>query len=74
MKHQYLAHEVKRLWQLRSTVKRIRVVVRALGTMPKKLEHYLDNGRIEVSVGLLQKVALLGTARILRQVLERTLA
>ena len=46
----------------------IPVVVGALGTIPKKLEVYLEKGGIEVSVGLLQKVALLGTARMPRQV------
>ena len=66
-KYQCLAREVKRLWQLKS-VNVIPVVVGALGTIPKKLEVSLEKGGIEVSVGLLQKVALLGTAGILRRV------
>ena len=56
MKYQYLACEVKRLWQLRSTVRVIPVVLWALGTIPKKLEVYVEKGGIEVSVGQLQKV------------------
>ena len=67
-KYQCLAREVKRLWQLRTAVKVIPVVVGALGTIPKKLELYVEEGGIEVSVGVPQKVALLGTARMLRDV------
>ena len=66
-KYQCLAREVKRLWQLKN-VNVILIVVGTLCTIPKKLEVYVEKGEIEVSVGLLQKVALLGTARILRRV------
>ena len=52
-KYQYFAHEVKRLWQLKS-VRVIPVVVGALGTIPRKLELYVEKGGIEVSVGVLQ--------------------
>ena len=45
----------------------IPVEVGAMDSIPKKLELYLEKGRIEVSVALLQTVALLGTARILRR-------
>ena len=41
---------------------------RELGRIPKKLEPHVEKGGIEVSMGLLQTVALLGTARILRRV------
>ena len=51
--------EVIRLWQLKTSVKVILVVVEALGTILKKLEFYVEKGGIEVSLGLLQKVALL---------------
>ena len=51
-KYEYLACEVKRLWQLKS-VELIPVVVGALSTIPKKLELYVEKGEIEVSVGLL---------------------
>ena len=68
MKCEYLTREVKRLWQLRTPVQVIAVIVGALATFPKKLELYVEKGGIEVSVGLLQKVALLGTAGILRRV------
>ena len=48
-------------------MKVIRAVVGALGTI-HKLELYLEKEGIEVSVGVPQKVALLGTARMLRDV------
>ena len=48
------------------------VVVEALGTIPQELGTLSGEGRysyrgLVVSVGVLQKVALLGTARILRE-------
>ena len=42
----------------------------ALGTIPKALEKHLKEIRTSVRVELLQKAALLGTARILRKTLE----
>ena len=56
IKHRYLAPEVKRLWQLRSPVKVILVLIGTLDTILKKLELYLEKDGIEVSEGLLQKV------------------
>ena len=46
----------------------ILVVVGALGTIPQKLELYVEKGGVEVSVGAPQKVVLLGTVGILQQV------
>ena len=74
MKYRYLAHEVERLWQLRTAVKVIPDVVGALSTISKKLELYAEKGGIEVSVGVLLKVTLLGTARMLRQVFGEDLS
>ena len=70
-KYQCLAREVKRLWQLKS-VNVIPVVVGALGTI-RKLEVYVEKGGIEVSGGLLQKVALLGQLEYCSECLERML-
>ena len=47
------------------------VLVGALGTIPKKLVLYVEKGGIEVSVGPLQKVALLGRLGYLGRCLER---
>jgi len=46
------------------------IVVGAVGTVPKGLEKNLKKAVTTVSVELLKKVALLGTARILRKVLD----
>ena len=46
------------------------VVVGALGAVSKRLDTWLDKLGITINTGLLQKKALLGTARILRKVLE----
>ena len=51
-------------------VKVVPVVVGALGTIPKALEKHLKEIGTSVRVELLQKAALLGTARILRKTLE----
>ena len=47
------------------------VVVGALGVVRKRLDTWLDKLGITIRTGLLQKKALLETARILRKVLER---
>ena len=67
-KYQDLARELRKLWKVK--VKVVPVVVGALGTIPKALEKYLESIGSTVKVELLQKAALLGTARILRKTLE----
>ena len=68
-KYQDLKREIKRLWKLR-TVQVVPVVIGALGCVTKEFERWLENLNIEPEVGVMQKAALLGTARILRKVLE----
>ena len=46
------------------------VVVGALGAVSKRLDTWLDKLGITINTGFLKKKALLGTARILRKVLE----
>ena len=67
-KYQDLARELRKLWQVKVNV--VPVVVGALGTIPKALEKHLKEIGTSVRVELLQKAALLGTARILRKTLE----
>ena len=69
-KYQDLAREIRKLWK--TDVKVVPIVVGGLGTIPKKLQKHLSNLGIQISAGLLQKTALLGTARILRKVLDRS--
>ena len=68
-KYQDLKREIMKLWNLRR-VEVIPVVVGALGSVSKKIGQYLEQIGIDIRIGLLQKTALLGTARILRKVLE----
>ena len=67
-KYQDLARELRKLWQVK--VKVAPVVVGALGTIPKALEKHFKEIGTSVRVELLQKAALLGTARILRKTVE----
>ncbi len=67
-KYQDLARELRKIWQVK--VKVVPVVVGALGNIPKALGKHLEEIGTNVRVDLLQKAALLGTARILRKTLE----
>ena len=68
-KYQQLRHEIASLWGLKK-VDVIPVVIGALGDVSMKLEKWMKKMEIEVKVELLQKTALLGTARIIRKVLN----
>ena len=67
-KYRDLCRELARLWKVRFTV--VPVVVGALGTIPKRLSSYLSLLDINLSMETIQKAAILGTARIVRKVLE----
>ena len=68
-RYQELEREIKIMWNIRS-IKVIPVVVGALGSTSKKLKNCIEELGIVKSTALLQKTALLGTARILRKVLD----
>ena len=68
-KYQELKREQGRLWSLKK-VQVVPVVVGALGCISKGFKRWIEILGIEVNVGTVQKTALLGTARILRKVLE----
>ncbi len=69
-KYQDLAAELKSLWKLRK-LHVVPVVIGALGTVPKTLTRSLrDLEMTKAQQDLLQKAALLGTARILRRILS----
>jgi hypothetical protein len=67
-KYQDLARELRKLWNTEILV--VPVVVGALGTVPKKLNDYPKLIEIRNREETLQKSAILGTARILRNFLE----
>ena len=63
-----LNREFEKIWDM--TVKVIPVVVGALGTTPKKLKQQLSDIGIETRIVELQKIAILYSARIFRNILE----
>ena len=68
-KYQDLKREIGRLWGIRH-LEVVPVVVGALGVESKRLDAWLEKLGVTIRTGLLQKTALLGTARILRKVLD----
>ena len=68
-RYQELKREIKRMWNIR-IIKVTPVVVGALGSKSKKLKNCTEELGVVLSTALLQKTALLGTARILRKVLD----
>ena len=64
-----LRWEVKKIWNL-SQVVVVPVVIGALGVTSKRQKDWQKKLDVKSSIELLQKAALLGTARIVRQVLE----
>ena len=68
-KYQYLAREVRKMREVRTKV--IPIVVGALGTIPMRLKENLRTIGVDTSIELIQRSVLLGSARILRKVLEK---
>ena len=68
-KYQNLKKELKRLWSLKK-VEVVPVDVGALGCISKGFSGWMETLGIKLDVGMLQKSVLLGTARILRKVLD----
>ena len=67
--YQNLKIELKRLWSLKR-VEIVPVVVGALGCISKGFSRWMDILGIKLSIGMVQKSVMLGTARILRKVLD----
>ena len=67
-KYRDLSRELGRLWRVKCRV--VPVVVGALGTIATRLSAHLKTLDINLSIETIQKSAILGTARILRKVLE----
>ena len=69
-KYTDLAMEMKKVWKLREVLV-VPVVVGALGAISRKNNVFLEKLQLQKkSVSVLQKSAILGTARILRKVLN----
>ena len=69
-KYQDLKREIAKIWKMKE-VKVVPIVVGALGSVSRSLGKWIDKLGIKIKTEFLQKTALLGTARILRKVLER---
>ena len=67
-KHQNLVRELKRMWEVKTKV--VPTVMGDLGTVPLRLKGNLKDIGVDTSITLIQKSALLGSARILRKGLE----
>ena len=62
-KYQDLKREIARLWNMR-TVQMVPTVKGSLGSVTKNLDKWLGKLNVKISISLLQKTTLLGTARI----------
>ena len=67
-KYQDLGRELQKIWNVK--VKIIPLVLGSLGTIPKQFSNRLKEIGITIGTAQVQKAVLLGTARILRKVLE----
>jgi hypothetical protein len=69
LKYQDLKREIKKVWKLK-TVHIVPIIVGALGAVPPDLRAHLDAVDCRLPISTIQKTALLGTAHILRKVLD----
>ena len=63
-----MGRELQKIWNVK--VKTIPLVVGSLGAIPKQFGNRLKQIGITVGTAQIKKTVLLGTARILRKVLE----
>ena len=59
--------ESEEVWNVKVVI--IPVVIGALGTMLKKIHHYIKQIDIPIGIVSIQKIAMLGTVYIIRRVL-----
>ena len=67
--NQDLKREIGRLWGMRK-VQVVPVVIGALGSVTQGFDKWIEKLGIPCNIAVMQKTALLGTARILTKVLE----
>ena len=67
-KYQDLGSELQKIWNVKVNI--IPLVVGSLGAIPKQFGNRLKQTGITAGTAQVQKTVLLGTARILRKVLE----
>ena len=69
MNYNELKYEIARIWKMKK-VEVIPVVVGALGTVAMGLKGWIEKMGLQLTVEELQKPCLLGTARIIRKMLD----
>ena len=62
--------EIKRMCKM-EIVKVIPVIIGALGAVSKDFNKWMEKMELDLTVKMLQKACLLGTARILRKVFDK---
>ena len=65
-KYQLLKDEIAKVWRMRKVVV-VPVVIGALGAVSVNFKEYMKRIDVNVRLGVIQKTALLGTAKILRK-------
>ena len=68
-KYQMVREEIGHVWKM-NKVTMIPVVIGALGVISDKFERYMEKMDVKIATAIIQKTALLGTARALRKVLS----
>ena len=68
-KYQVLKDEIAKVWHMRKVIL-VPVVIGALGTVSVNFKKYMKQVGVKGSLDVIQKTALLGTAKILRKVLS----
>ena len=68
-KYQLLKDEIEKVWRMRKVIV-IPVVIGALGAVSVNFKEYMKRIGVNVKLEVIQKTALLGTAKILRKVLS----
>ena len=68
-KYQLLQDEIAKVWRMRKVIV-VPVVIGALGALSVNFKEYMKRIGVKVTLEVIQKTALLGTAKILRKVLS----
>ena len=68
-KYQLLKDEIAKVWRMRKVIV-VPVVIGALGAVSVNFKEYMKRTGVNVRLEVIQKTALLGTAKILRKVLS----
>ena len=68
-KYQLLKDEIAKVWRMRKVIV-VPVVIGALGAVSVNFKEYMKRIGVNVRLEVIQKTALLGTAKILRRVLS----